>query len=207
MSKIYPEIKTHLEELQGSIEKMVTQVAQPAPEKLKLDILAEIANTPQLEIDEKAKTLEAPNDRHRHPRRPPGGEEAAAPRRGRTQPRLLGGRRVRRPGAHRPDARPGDLHPPRRVPLPLRHHGRPLRLPHALELGELHRSAGERHVLGPGRQLHDRRRRDGTDGRVGENLGKAGGARLHHDQHDADEHHEPAECRHEERLQGKNYPY
>ena len=63
MSKIYPEIKTHLEELQGSIEKMVTQVAQPAPEKLKLDILAEIANTPQLEIDEKAKTLEAPNER------------------------------------------------------------------------------------------------------------------------------------------------
>lgn len=47
MAKIYPEINTHLSDLQGSIEKMVTQVAQPAPIEVKNRIMAEIAKTPQ----------------------------------------------------------------------------------------------------------------------------------------------------------------
>ncbi len=75
---------------------------------------------------------EAPNDRHRHPRRPARSEDAASTRR--KQPLLVRRGRLHRARAHRAHARAGDLHHPRRLPLELRDHRRPGRLPHALEL-------------------------------------------------------------------------
>lgn len=48
MSNIYPEIKTHLLELQDSIEKMATQGAVSPPKNLKAKVMAEITKTPQI---------------------------------------------------------------------------------------------------------------------------------------------------------------